>query len=204
MNLITLISDMNHCTVEACILIEAGQLVDESALTDENSLHEMMQVAHMQLFCDIPSECFESEAIQEGGKAKNAVFTGKTLWRQQKEVHKSGKNLASEMPGATSFHCHPSGLSLRDAFKKLICKKFAARKGIKKVCAEVLDAWDKVPVGWWMEPHSIVFALALMVHQKLPTVINVAALATPRQTGEGQHAVSTAAVAQEHCVESIA
>ncbi len=69
--------------------------------------------------------------------------------------------------------------------------------------AEVLDAWDKVPVDWWMEPHSIVFTLALIVHQKLPAVINAAALAMPRQTGEEQCAVSTAAVAQEQCVESI-
>ncbi len=114
MNIITLISDMNHHTVEACILLEAGQLVDESAMTDENCLHEMMQVAHMQLLHGIPSERFESEAVQDvvllqlkGGKAKDAMFTGKTLWRQQKEVHKSVKNLASEMPGAASSTVSP-------------------------------------------------------------------------------------------------
>ncbi len=91
----------------------------------------------MQLLCDILSERFESVAVQDamllqlkGGKAKDAVFTGKTLWRQQKEVCTSVKKLGSEMLGATSFHCLPSGHSLRDAFKKSICKKFVARKGV--------------------------------------------------------------------------
>ena len=121
---------------------------------------------YARLICAIPLDCFESEAVFDvmllqlkGAKAAEAAFTGKSLWSQQKEVHKSVKNLAVEMPGASNLYCIPSGQSLRDAFKKLICKKFATRKGAKKQYADVLNSWDDIPKGWGLEHFSIVFLL---------------------------------------------
>jgi hypothetical protein len=65
----------------------------------------------------------------KGGKEPS--FRGKTLWRQQKEARRNARSLAAEMPGAANVHLLPSGHSLRNAMKKLICKKFASRKGAK-------------------------------------------------------------------------
>ncbi len=133
------VNEKNRCAVEARILIEAGQAVDECATTEEKVLHEKMHMEYTRLICAIPLDHFESEAVFDvmllqlkGAKAAEAAFTGKSLWRQKKKVCRSVKNLAAEMPGASNFHCIPSGQSLRDAFKKLICKKFAMRKGAKK------------------------------------------------------------------------
>ena len=82
----------------------------------------------------------------------------------------------AETPGASNFHSLPNGTSLRDAMKKLICKKFAARKGGKKAYDDVMDAWEEIPDGWWwMDHHSPVFILALMVHRQSPSIINAAA-----------------------------
>ena len=208
MDPITLISEKNRRAVEACILIEAGQSVDESATTDENRLHETMRVAYTRLLRDIPRERFESKAVMDamllqlkGGK--EASFSGKTLWRQHKEVKRGVRALAAEMPGASNFHSLPSGTSLRDAMKKLICQKYAARKGAKKVYVDVTDAWDEIPEGWWMEHHSIVFILALMVHRQSPSIINAAALAAPGQTRNEQRSVSALSYAEERRVESV-
>jgi hypothetical protein len=205
------ISEKHRRAVEACILIEAGQAVDECATTEEKVLHEKMYMEYTRRVREIQLDRFESEAVFDamllqlkGAKAAEAVFSGKSLWRQQKEVRKCVKNLAAEMPGASNFHCLPSGQSLRDAFKKLICKKFATRKGAKKEYADVLDAWDDIPKGWWMEHHSIVFLLALMVHRRSPTIINAAANATPGPTRAVMRAASAASVAQERRVESVA
>ena len=141
------INEKNRCTVEACILIEAGQAVDECATTAEKVLHEKMHMEYTWLICTIPLDCFESEEVFDvmllqlkGAKAAEAAYTGKSLWRQQKEARRSVKNLAAEMPGASNFHCISSGQSLRDAFKKIICKKFSTRKGAKKVYVDVHDA----------------------------------------------------------------
>jgi hypothetical protein len=208
MDPITLINERNRRAVEACILIEAGQSVDESATTDENCLHESMRVTCMRLLRDIPRNPFESVAVMDamllqlkGGKEPS--FSGKSLWRRQKELRRSIRALAAEMPGASNFHLLPSGNSLRDAMKKLICKKFAKRKGAKKVYDEVMDAWDEIPIGWWMEHNSIVFILALMVHRQSPTIINAAALATPGKTHDEQQSVSAASIAQERRLESV-
>ena len=95
----------------------------------------------------------------KGGKEPS--FSGETLWRQQKEARRNVRSLAAKMPGAASFHSLPSGNSLRNAMKKLICKKFVARKGAKNT----MDAWDDIHPGWWLEHYSIVHILALMMHQ---------------------------------------
>ncbi len=42
------------------------------------------------------------------------------------------RSLAAEMPDAANFHLLPSGHSLCNAMKKLICKKLASRKEAKK------------------------------------------------------------------------
>ncbi|KAL7444393.1 hypothetical protein ACHAXH_009993 [Discostella pseudostelligera] len=138
MDPVTIINERNRRAFEACILIEAGQSVDEGATTDENTLHEIMRVSYTRLLRDIPADRFESVAVRDamllqlkGGKEPS--FSGKTLWRQQKEARKSVRTLAAEMPGATNFHSLPSGHSLRDAMKRLVCKKFIVRKGAKKV-----------------------------------------------------------------------
>jgi len=134
----TVINEKNRQAVEACILIEAGQAVDESATTDEARLHENMRVNYTRLLREIPRERFENETVYDamllqlkGGKEPS--FTGKALWRQQKEARKNVRTLAAEMPGAANFHSLPSGHSLRDAWKKLICKKFIGRKGEKTI-----------------------------------------------------------------------
>ncbi len=101
------------------------------------------------------------------------------------------------MPGATNFHSIPSGNSLQDVMKTLICNKFAKRKGAKKAYGNVMDAWDDVPLGWWLEHHSIVYLLALMVHSQSPTIINAAAGAQPGKTCDEQRANSAALVVQE-------
>jgi hypothetical protein len=208
MDPITLISYKTRRAVESCILIEAGQSVDESATTDDNVLHERMRVAYTRLLRDIPRERFESEAVLDasllqlkGGREPS--FSGKTLWRQYKEVKKGVRGLAGEMPGASNFHSLLSGTSLRDAMKKLICKKFAGRKGAKKGYNDVTDAWDDIPDGWWMEHHSIVFMLCLMVHRQSPAIINAAALAAPGPTCDKQRSVNAISYAQERRVESV-
>ncbi len=208
MDPISRISDKNRRAVESCILIEAGQSVDESATADDNILHERMRVAYTRLLREIPHERFESEAVMneiflqlKGGREPS--FSGKTLWRQYKEVKKGVRALAAEMPGASNFHSLPSGTSLRDAMKKLICKKFAGRKGKKKVYDEVTDAWDDIPDGWWMEHHSIVFMLCLMVHRQSPAVINAAALAAPGPTRDEMRSVNSISYAQDRRVESV-
>ena len=208
MDPITLISEKNRRAVESCILIEAGQSVDESATTDDNVLHEHMRVAYTRLLRDISHERLESEAVRnemlwqlKGGREPS--FSGKTLWRQYKEVKKGVRALAAEMPGASNFHSLPSGTSLRDAMKKLICKKYAARKGAKKAYDDVTDAWDEIPVSWWLEHHSIVFILCLMVHRQSPAIINAAANAAPGPTRDEQRAASAASLAKERQVESV-
>jgi hypothetical protein len=84
---------------------------------------------------------------------------------EQYGVKRNVRNLSAEMPGATNFHSLPSGNSIRGAIKKLICKKYAKRKGAKKTYDEVMDAWEDIPSGWWLKHHSIVFLLLLMVHR---------------------------------------
>ena len=204
----TIINEKNRRAIEACILIEAGQAVDECATTDEARLLENMRVNYTRLLREIPRERFESEAVYDamllqlkGGKEPS--FSGKTLWRQQKEARKNVRTLASEMPGAANFHSLPSGQSLRDAFKKLICKKFIGRKGAKKQYDDVTEAWDDIPPGWWLEHHSIVFALALMVHRQSPTITAAAASVEPGPTRDQQHAAAIASVASERRVESV-
>lgn len=95
----------------------------------------------------------------KGGKEPS--FSGKTLWRQQKEAQRNVRTLAAEMPGAANFHSLPSGHSLRDAMKTLICKKFVTRKtkggGPKKQYEDVMEAWDDIPFGWWLEHHIVVY-----------------------------------------------
>ena len=203
----TIINDKNRRAVEACILIEAGQTVDESATTDEAVRDEKMRVAYTRLLRDIAHERFESEKVQndmllqlKGGQT--TTFTGKSLWRQQREARKLVRAIAAEMPGAANFHSLPSGNSLRYAMKTLICKKFAKRKGAKKAYDNVMDAWDDVPLGWWLEHHSIIYLLALMVHRQSPTIINAAANAEPGVTRNEQRAASAALVVQERRVES--
>jgi len=207
MDPVTIINERNRRAFEACILIEAGQSVDEGATTDENTLHEIMRVSYTRLLRDIPADRFESVAVRDamllqlkGGKEPS--FSGKTLWRQQKEARKSVRTLAAEMPGATNFHSLPSGHSLRDAMKRLVCKKFIVRKGAKKVYEDVMDAWEDVPVGWWLEHHSIVFLLALMVHRQSPTITAVAAVAAPGQTRDAQRATAAESVVEVRRAES--
>jgi hypothetical protein len=178
-------------------------------MTEEKVLYEKMHMEYTRLIRTIPLYRFESEGVFDvmllqlkGAKAAEAAFTGKSLWRQQKEVCRSVKNLAVEMPGASHFHCIPSGQSLRDAFKKLICKTFVTRKGVKKVYVDALDAWDDTPKGWWLEHYSIVFLLAVMVHCKSPTIINAAANAMPGPSRTVMRANAAASVAQECRVES--
>ena len=86
--------------------------------------------------------------------------------------------------------------------KTLICKKFANRKGAKKAYDNVMDAWDDVPLGWWLQHGSIVYLLALMVHRQSPTIINAAANAAPGGSRDDQRAASAAIVVQERRVES--
>ena len=203
----TIITEKNRRAVEICILLEAGQAVDEGATTDENRLHENMRVIYTRLLRDIPSDHFESDAVYDammlqlkGGKEPS--FSGKMLWRQQKEARKNVRSLAAEMPGAASFNSLPSGNSLRDAMKKLICKKFVARKGAKKTYEDVMDAWDDIHPSWWLEHYSIVHVLALMVHRQSPTIISAVANAEPGPTRDEQRAASAATVAAERRVES--
>ena len=99
------VNEKNRRAVEACILIEASQSVDECATTEEKVLHEKMHMEYTRLIRAIPLDRFESEAVFDamllqlkGAKAAEAAFTGKSLWRQQKEVCKYVKNLAAEMP----------------------------------------------------------------------------------------------------------
>ena len=86
--------------------------------------------------------------------------------------------------------------------KKLICKKFVARKGAKKTYEDVMDAWDDIHPSWWLEHYSIVHVLALMVHRQSPTIISAAANAEPGPTRDEQRAASAATVAAERRVES--
>ncbi len=204
----TVINAKNRRAVEACILIEAGQTVDESATADEAVRDEKMRVAYTRLLREIGHERFDSEQVQNDmllqlkGK-QTTTFTGKSLWRQQKDARKCVRSLAGEMPGAANFHSIPSGNSLRDAMKTLICKKFARRKGAKKAYDNVMDAWDDVPLGWWLEHNSVVYLLALMVHRQSPTIINAAANAKGGVTRNEQRDASAALVTQERRVESV-
>jgi hypothetical protein len=168
-----------------------------------------MRVAYTRLLREIGHERFDSEQVQNDmmlqlkGK-QTTTFTGKSLWRQQKDARKCVRSLAGEMPGAANFHSIPSGLSLRDAMKTLICKKFAKRKGATKAYDNVMDAWDDVPPGWWLEHNSVVYLLALMVHRQSPAIINAAANAEGGSiTRNEQRAASAALVTQERRVESV-
>ena len=203
----TVINERNRRAIEICILIEAGQAVDESSTTDETRLHENMRVTYTKLVRDIPSDRFESKAIYDamllqlkGGKEPS--FSGKTLWRQQKEAQKNVRSLAAEMPGAANFHTLPSGHSLRDAMKKLICRKYASRKGAKKKYDDIMEAWDDIPTGWWLEHHSTVHILAMMVHRQSPTITAAAAHAEPGPTRDEQRAAVAVSIAAERRMES--
>ncbi len=169
-----------------------------------------MRVAYTtRLLHNIPSDpgAFEVEKVMndiqlqlKGGQGVS--FTGTSLWRQYAVIKKHVCNLAAEMPGATNFHSLPSGNSLRNAMKKLICKKYAKRKGSKKTYNEVMDAWGEIPSGWWLKHHSIMFLLSLMIQRQSPTIINQAADAEPGQTREEQRTASASIVARERRVES--
>ena len=66
-----------------------------------------------------------------------------------------------------------------------------------------MDAYDDVPLGWWLEHHSIVYLLSLMVHRQAPAIINAAANADPGITRDKQQAARSAVdVGQERRVES--
>ena len=78
----------------------------------------------------------------------------------RKNVH----NLAAEMPGAANFDVMPSGTGLHDAWEKIIIKKFTTKTKEGKKYNDKEEAWDDIPPAWWLEHHSIVFLLALMVH----------------------------------------
>ena len=204
---VTIITDGNRRAIESCIVIEAGMSVEETATTEDTVLHERMRVAYTRLLRKIPPERFESEKVMndtllqlKGGQGVS--FTGTSLWRQYAVIRKHVRNLSAEMPGATNFHSLPSGNSLRDAMKKLICKKYVKRKGAKKTYDEVTDAWEEIPSGWWLKHHSVVFLLSLMVHRQSPAIINQAADADPGAPREVQRAASAAVVARERRVES--
>ena len=86
--------------------------------------------------------------------------------------------------------------------KKLICKKYASRKGGKKQYDDILDAWDEMPTGWWLEHHSIVHVLAVMVHRQSPTIIAAAAHADPGPTRDQQRAAVAESIGAERRIES--
>ena len=106
------------------------------------------------------------------------------------------------MPGAANFHSLPSGHSLRDAMKKLICRKYASRKGAKKKYDDIIEAWDDIPTGWWLEYHSIVHVLAVMVHRQSPTIIAAAAHAEPGPTRDEQRAAVAGSIAAERILQT--
>ena len=108
------VNEKNPRAVEACTIIEADQAENECATAGEKVQHEKMHMEYTRLI-----NAIQLNRLQlNGAKAAKEAFIGKSLWRQQKEVRRSVKNLAVEMPGASNFHCLPSGQSLRDAFKK--------------------------------------------------------------------------------------
>ena len=112
------------------------------------------------------------------------------------------RNLSAEMPGATNFYSLPSGNSLRDAMKYLICKKYAKRKGAKKTYDEVMDAWVDVPTGWWLSHNTIVFLLSLMVHRQSPAITTAATEAPAGPKREMQRAANAEGIARDRRVES--
>ena len=178
----THITDKNRRAVESVLLIQAGIIVEESATTDENRLHELMYSTYQSLLRDIPNDRYENELMRDtmtlnykGGK--EPVCNGKSLWRQQKEVRKNVRNLAAEMPGAANFNLMPSGTGLRDAWQKLIVKKYTTRTKKAKQYDDDDDAWEHIPPTWWLEHHSCVFLLALMVHRRSAAITPAAAMA---------------------------
>jgi hypothetical protein len=64
-----------------------------------------------------------------------------------------------------------------------------------------MEAWDDMPISWWLEHHSIVHILALMVHCQSPTNIAAATLAKPGPTCHKQRAAIAGLVAAERRLE---
>ena len=108
--------------VKSALLIQVGIIVEESAATNKKCLHELMYTTYQSLLRDIPFDPFENSGVRDAMSlnykgAKEQVCNGKSLWRQQKEVRKNVRNLAGEMPGASSFNVMPSGTGLHDAWQ---------------------------------------------------------------------------------------
>ena len=76
-----MINERSRQAVEACILIEAGQTVDESATTKE-SVQLLREIGHK----NFESEKLQSDMLLQLKGAQATTFTGKSLWRQQKDV----------------------------------------------------------------------------------------------------------------------
>jgi hypothetical protein len=166
-----------------------------------------MRVAYTTLLRKIPQERFLTEKVMnemllqlKGGQG--VAFTGASLWRQYAVIKRHVRNLSAEMPGATNFYSLPSGNSLRDAMKYLICKKYAKRKGAKKTYDEVMDAWVDVPTGWWLSHNTIVFLLSLMVHRQSPAITTAAAEVPAGPKRETQRAANAEGIARDRRVES--
>ena len=67
---------------------------------------------------------------------------------------------------------------------------------------DIIETWDDMPTGWWLEHHSIVHVLAVMVHCQSPTFIAAAAHAEPGPTHDEQRAAITGSIAAERRIES--
>ena len=201
------INEKNRRAVESALLIQAGIIVEESATTDENCLHELMYTTYQSILRDIPFDRFENSGLRDAMSlnykgAKEPVCNGKSLWRQQKEVRKNVRNLAGEMPGAANFNVMPSGTGLRDAWQKLIIKKFQTRSKKAKQYDDEDEVWDDIPPTWWLEHHSIVFLLALMVHRCSAAITPMAAIAQAGPTRAELRSGVTAVLVNERAVAS--